>query len=52
MEFQIIIGYAIGLAALVYVIRISAKQFKNSEFDPQCDDCPVPDIMDKKEKSD
>ena len=42
MEFQIIIGYGIGLFALLYVIQITRKQFSTPDVDPKCDDCPVP----------
>jgi hypothetical protein len=28
------------------------KQVEKPEVDPKCDDCPVPELMDKKEKSD
>ena len=43
MEFQIIIGYAIGLFALLYVIQITRKQFTTPDVDSKCDDCPVID---------
>ena len=43
MEFQMIIGYAIGLFALLYVIQITRKQFTTPDVDSKCDDCPVPE---------
>ncbi len=45
MDIQTIIGYGIGLAALIYAIGIFIKQFKTPEVDPKCDECPVLENM-------
>jgi len=47
MEIQIILGYGIGLAALIYAVRIFTKQFKTPDVDPKCDDCPTPKAKEK-----
>ncbi|MBC8346313.1 MAG: hypothetical protein ISR82_02835 [Candidatus Marinimicrobia bacterium] len=52
MDWQYIAAGGLGLAALIYVIRNFMRQLRKPEVDPKCDDCPVPDLMDKKEKSD
>ncbi|MDP6340281.1 MAG: hypothetical protein QF842_08190 [Candidatus Marinimicrobia bacterium] len=52
MDLQTIIAYGIGFVAVVYVVHIIIRQLNKSEVDPKCDDCPVPDIMDKKKNSD
>ena len=52
MDWQNLLAVVLGLTALIYVIIHFIKQVKMPEVDPKCDDCPVPDLMDKKEKSD
>ena len=52
MDWQNLLAVVLGLTALIYVIRDFMKQVKKPEVDPKYDDCPVPDLMDKKEKSD
>ncbi len=52
MDWQTIIAYGIGFAAVVYVIHIIVRQLNKPEVDPKCDDCPVPDMMEKNGKSD
>jgi len=52
MDWQNLFAVVLGLTALIYVIRYFMKQVEKPEVDPKCDDCPVPELMDKKEKSD
>ena len=52
MDWQNLLAVVLGLTALIYVIIHFIKQVKKPEVDPKCDDCPVPDLMDKKDKSD
>lgn len=49
---QTIIAFVIGFVALVYVGNKFIKQFTKSETDPKCDNCPVPDLMNKGENND
>jgi len=48
MEWQTIIAIGVGFIALVYVVHIFVRQLNKPEVDPKCDDCPVPDLMNKK----
>jgi uncharacterized membrane protein YuzA (DUF378 family) len=41
---QTVIAILIGIAAFIYVLRIFIKQFSQSEKDPKCENCPVPDL--------
>ena len=43
MDIQLIIAILLGLIALVYVGRQMIKQFTQTEKDPKCDNCPVPE---------
>ena len=52
MDWQNLLAVVLGLTALIYVFTHFMKQVKKPEVDPKCDDCPVPDLMDKKDKSD
>ncbi len=52
MDWQTIIAIMVGLVAVVYVMHIFLRQFNKPEVDPKCDNCPVPDLMNEKEKSD
>ena len=47
---QTIIAIMIGIAALLYVVRIFAKQFTQSENNPKCENCPIPNIQKKLQK--
>ena len=42
---QNILAIFIGLAAFVYVIRIFIRQFSQSEKNPKCANCPIPDLQ-------
>ena len=44
---QTIIALIIGLIALIYVGNKVIQQFRKAETDPKCDNCPVPDLMNK-----
>ncbi|MBT4372062.1 MAG: hypothetical protein HOD10_04645 [Candidatus Marinimicrobia bacterium] len=48
---QTLIAIGIGIIATGYVISVFVRQLNKPEVDPKCDDCPVPDMMDKKEES-
>lgn len=37
----------IGIAAFIYVINIFRKQLFQAEKNPKCDNCPVPEIINK-----
>jgi hypothetical protein len=53
MNIQLIIALLIGLAAFIYIGKQIIKQFTQTEKDPKCDNCPVPDgirEIGKKEK--
>ena len=53
MDIQLIIAILLGLIALIYVGRQMIKQFTQTEKDPKCDNCPIPDGIQetrKKEK--
>jgi hypothetical protein len=43
MDIQLIIAILLGLIALVYVGRQMIKQFTQTEKDPKCDNCPLPE---------
>jgi len=42
---QNIITVLIGIAALVYVLKIFVKQLSKSEINPKCENCPIPELM-------
>jgi len=42
---QNILAILIGIAAFVYVIKIIIKQFSQSEKNPKCENCPLPEII-------
>ncbi len=43
MDFQLITALFLGFIALFYVGKKFIKQFTQTEKDPKCDNCPVPD---------
>ena len=43
MDIQLVIAILMGLIALFYIGRQMIKQFTQSEKDPKCDNCPVPE---------
>ena len=53
MDIQLIIALLLGLIAFIYIWKHIIKQFTQTEKDPKCDNCPVPDgvqEIEKKEK--
>ena len=46
---QTIIASIIGVVAFLYVGSKFINQFRKTETDPKCDNCPVPEIL-KEEK--
>ena len=47
MDIQLIIALLLGLIAFIYIGKQMIKQFTQSEIDPKCDSCPVPDGIQK-----
>ena len=45
---QNILAIFIGLTAFVYVIKIFIRQLSQSEKNPKCENCPVPDLIKSK----
>ena len=43
MDFQLITALFLGFIALFYVGKKFIKQFTQTEKDPKCGNCPVPD---------
>ena len=43
MDFQLITALFLGFIALFYVGKKFIKQFTQTEKDPKCDNCPVPE---------
>ena len=53
MDIQLIIVLLLGLIAFIYIGKQMIKQFTQTEKEPKCDNCPVPDdirAIGKKEK--
>ena len=48
---QNILAIIVGITALIYVVKIIIKQFSQSENNPKCENCPVPEIIEKQKKS-
>ena len=42
---QTILAIIIGIAAFVYVLKIIINQLSQSEKNPKCENCPVPELM-------
>ena len=47
MDIQLIIALLLGLIAFIYIVKQMIKQFTQSEKDPKCDNCPIPDDIQK-----
>ena len=41
------VAILIGIAAFIYVINIFGKQLFQTEKNPKCENCPVPEIINK-----
>ncbi len=48
---QNILAIIIGVVALFYVLKIIIKQLSHSEKNPKCENCLVPEIINKQKKS-
>lgn len=48
---QNVLAILIGIAAFVYVLKIIINQLSQSEKNPKCENCPVPEILNKQRKS-
>ena len=48
---QNILAIIIGIVASIYVIKIFIRQFSQSEKNPKCENCPIPEIINKQKKS-
>ena len=48
---QTVLAIIIGIAALIYVLKIIINQLSQSEKNPKCENCPVPEILRKQNKS-
>ena len=48
---QNILAILIGIAALIYVLNIIIKQLSQSEKNPKCENCPIPELINKQKKS-
>jgi hypothetical protein len=42
---QTVIAIVIGIAAFVYVLKIIINQLSQSEKNPKCENCPIPELM-------
>ncbi len=42
---QNILAIIIGIVASIYVIKIFIRQFSQSEKNPKCENCPIPDLQ-------
>ena len=47
MDIQLIIALLLGLIAFIYIGKQMIKQFTQTKKDPKCDNCPVPDGIQK-----
>ena len=43
MDIQLTIAIFLGFIAFTYIVREMIKQFTQTEKDPKCDNCPIPD---------
>ena len=48
---QNILAIIIGAVALFYVLKMIINQLSQSEKNPKCENCPVPEIINKQKKS-
>jgi len=44
---QNILAILIGIAAFIYVLKIIINQLSQSEINPKCANCPIPEIINK-----
>lgn len=42
---QTVLAIVIGIAAFVYVLKIIIKQLSQSEKNPKCENCPIPNLQ-------
>ncbi len=42
---QNVLAILIGIAALIYVLKIIINQFTQSEKNPKCENCPIPELI-------
>jgi len=47
---QNILAILIGLVALFYILKIIIYQLSHSEKNPKCENCPIPEIINKQKK--
>ncbi len=50
MDIQTLLAMVLGVGAFIVVIRTIARQLKQPETDPKCEECPVPEFMEKSKK--
>lgn len=48
---QTILAILIGIVAFIYVLKIIINQLSQSEKNPKCENCPVPEILNKQRES-
>lgn len=48
---QTILAILIGIVAFIYILKIIINQLSQSEKNPKCENCPVPEILNKQRKS-
>lgn len=51
MDIQTIIAVIILVLASGYTIRTIQRNWKKGDNDPKCDDCDVPDMINKQKES-
>jgi len=47
---QNILAILIGVVAFSYVLKVIIKQFSQSEINPKCENCSVPDLQKNSKK--
>jgi hypothetical protein len=47
---QNILAILIGIVAFIYVLKIIIKQFSQSEKNPKCENCPIPELMETSQR--
>ena len=47
---QNILAILIGIAAFIYVVKIIINQLSQSEKNPKCENCPIPELMESSRK--
>ncbi len=48
---QTVLAIIIGITAFIYVINIFGKQLFQTEKNSKCENCPIPEIINKQKKS-